>query len=162
MTGVITSIRNTVDRRCFKTGKLSKSGCTIYLTGTPNKKIVIDFDSQYSPIDVNTTRCDYLYSDEENQLSHVVPLELKKGDIDSVTDVKNQLQAGAFFCQTLISAETIVRFVPVLASGSMNKHKRNEFRQRKNRIKFHQKSVPVSLMSCGGDLIDTLRSFNNV
>lgn len=156
MTGSLTIIRNAVDKRCLTTGRLRRKGCTVNLTGTPQNKVIVDLDSKYSPLDENATRCDYVYASEDDQLSHLIPLELKRGDVDSVKDVRNQLQAGASFCQALIPATANVKFVPVVASGSLNKHKRNQFRQSRNRIKFHQESIPISLMKCGENLARVL------
>lgn len=156
MPNVLVVFQNAVDHQCLVNGKLTKKGCRVSLSGTPDNKLVIDFDSTYSPIPQQQSKCDYLYVDESNSMNHVVPLELKSGDVPSVSQVSKQLQAGANFCQSHLSTNFDVNFIPVLVSGTLHKSKR--LKLRKHTITFNQRLFKIRWLKCGNKLIDVLNT----
>ena len=155
MTGTIASIRSQIDTKCI-VARCNKDGCSVSLAGAPQRRLIVDFDKAGSPLGLADTRCDYLLLAEPSCGNlWVAPVELKKGDADLGKSIK-QLRAGAQAAECLVSKEFAAgaRFLPVLASGRIDKNERNKLRA--ERVKFYDHKEPVRLIKCGAPLMDAL------
>ncbi len=137
-------------------GGLSKDGCTVPLTDAPKQRLIVDLDKPESPLNQNQTRCDYLFFANGNGADcWFAPLELKRGSLPA-SEVVRQLQAGATVAEQLVADNDPVRFRPIVASGSINKHQRNILRYKKSKIHFHNHIEAVRLIKCGTSLSKAL------
>lgn len=155
----VESIFANIDKRCIRNSKLNKNGCTVKLTGISKDKVILDFDCKYLGINSNRSKCDYLVIGGYGKVDYVVPIEMKRRLINSVSHVVKQLQAGALFCESLRGVSTERRFVPVLVSGALSKKERLDLKSDKNRVKYKGKKFPVARMNCGGILMITVTSY---
>lgn len=82
-------------------------------------------------------------------------LEIKRGRIRSVSHVVEQLRAGAEFCQYHIPSSVEINFTPMVASGSLRKDERSQFRKSRNSVQFHNKKYRIQRIRCGAKLMQT-------
>ena len=155
MTGPVASIRAQIEARCI-VGTIGRSGCSVSLAEAMRPRLIVDFDKPGSPGGVADKRCDYLFlSKPAGGSLWVVPVELKKGKVESGEAIK-QLRAGAKAAESLVSKAmaTKAKFRPVLASGRIHKNERSRLRNQK--VKFHGHSEAVRRLRCGAPLTDAL------
>ncbi len=158
MTGLVGRVRNALDPKCIVKRKLNKKGCAVSLQDAPKTRLVVDFDKPGSPLSPSVVRCDYLVVAEGEQAhSWVAVLELKRGKLHA-GEVVRQLRAGASAAEKLVPQDETFMFRPIAASGNKHKHDRKELRKQGNRIRFHGTNEAVRLISCGGKLVETLKS----
>ena len=96
---------------------------------------------------IQGSRCDYLFVGEHRDRAWVVPIELKSGKVRA-SEVRDQLQGGARFAQTLLAAEDHFNFVPVLAHGK-SIHRLELAKLRQVRINLRDKIQQPKLIKCG-------------
>ena len=88
MTGTIASIRSRLGAKCI-VKQCRKDGCSVSLAGTPQQRLIVDFDKPGSPIGPAAPRCDYLFlADPSCRDLWVAPVELKKGTVDASKAIK--------------------------------------------------------------------------
>jgi len=146
-----------IDGGCLVKGGLNKGGCKVVMTGAPVPSLVVDFDKPGSPLETDTTRCDYLLVAEgEHACGWVAVLELKRGRLHA-DHVVRQLQAGASAAEKLIPSDAAFRFRPIAVSGSTSKHERAKLKDRSSMIVLRGSKEPVRMMSCGAPLVKVLR-----
>ena len=157
MTGLVSAVRKQLDPKCVSQHALKKNGCKVSLRGTPQPRLVVDFDKPGAPLRATDTRCDYLVIGENNQRhGWIAPLELQKGKLHA-GKVASQLKAGAKVAQKLVASRIPVKFRPTAVySGSIHKRERNLLKQKRNRIRFHKQVEAVRLISCGAMLTNVL------
>ena len=157
MTALLERARRALDSGCLVKRGLKKDGCKVSMKNVPNQRLIVDFDKPASPLDQESTRCDYLLIAEIQQNFHwVAPIELKQGQLKR-DQVVRHLQAGASAAEKLVSKYDQVRFRPVAASGSVRKHERIKLRNEGSKIRFHGNAELVRLMTCGSELVNALR-----
>ena len=158
MTGLVRTVRETLDKGCLVDGGLTKQGCKVSLRGTPRSRLIVDFDKPASPLGPDQTRCDYLFVAEVDEgPGWIVPLELKRGRLRADEAVR-QLQAGALAAERLVPSGEQVRFRPIAVAGSTPKAERSRLKGKNGRIRFHDCAESVRLMSCGAPLARMLGS----
>lgn len=154
--GLVDVVKNKVSQQCL-TRRCRRGGCSISLQGSPNPRLIIDFDKPGSPLGQSDTRCDFLLIAEENgESAWVAPLELKSGRMDA-SEVLRQLREGARAAVDVVPQTVSVRFRPVAAHRGIHKAERNKLRRKTNRIRFHGTMEYVRLMPCGEQLVQALR-----
>ncbi len=146
MTGLVNIVRKKADKRCLVAGKLKKEGCSVSLKDAPESRVIIDFDKPGSPISQNDSKCDYLFVADEEEIGWIVPIELKKGKLDSSKVIK-QLKAGAKVAESWVSAQVSVNFRPIVVFGATHRAQIDSLK--KNKIKFHKKYEVIRTMKCG-------------
>jgi len=106
------------------------------------------------------TRCDYLLiAEDSDNPSWVVPLELKKGQVNSSQAV-GQLQSGAHVAEELLQSDSKMRFHPVLVyGGSLHRAERNALKKRSGWVRFQNRFQPISLSRCGVQLKTILKAW---
>lgn len=155
MTGLVAEVGPSIDARCIVKRGLSKEGCTVVMTGMPRERLVIDFDKPGSPLQQDTTRCDYLcIAEADNGDDWIVPLELKKGGFKA-TVIAQQLQAGANVADKLVAAAATFRFRAVAFSGSVRKAERLSLKRQSVQFRGHREEIRRT--RCGGRLASMLR-----
>ena len=154
MTNLVRRIRENLPDECFATGRLRKKGCSVSLRDAPVPSITIDMDKPQAPGGQSDTRCDYIFIGGSDDVL-LIPLELKKGELDA-SDIVKQLQAGADIAATRIIPEGEgVQFLPVAVCGG--KFHRAEIRRlSQSKIRFNNQNANVRLLRCGQRLIDAL------
>ena len=152
MTGLVQTVRGSLDEGCLVGGGLKKQGCKVSLEGSPRPSLTVDLDKPGSPLALDQTRCDYLFVAEvDGGPGWVVALELKRGRLHADEAVR-QLQAGALAAEQFVPSGEPVRFCPVAVTGSAPKAARNRLKGKEVRIRFHGCAEAVRLMSCGNRL----------
>ena len=155
MTGTIASIQSQLNANCI-VARCKKDGCSVSLAGAPQQRLIVDFDKAGSPLGPADTRCDYLLLAEPSCGDlWVAPVELKKGDAALGKSIE-QLRAGTQAAKRLVSKEVAAgaKFLPVLASGGIDKNERKKLRD--ERVKFYHHEETVRRIKCGAPLMDAL------
>ena len=148
MNQILAKIRKAVPSVC-RTSMCDKDGCSVSMKGAPRPHVIIDMDCK--KLGIRGSRCDYLFISKKDQNSAwVVPIELKSGRFD-VSKVRDQLQGGARFAQTLLARGDQFDFVPILAHGKPI-HRAEMYRLRAVRITFRGKKQQPRLIGCGAPL----------
>ena len=157
MTGLVGMVRGKVNNTCIENRGIKKEGCSVSLKDAPQPRLVIDFDEQGSPLGKNQTRCDYLFvAEDHSKPGWVVPLELKKGQLDT-SGIVRQLKAGAHAAEQLIPNTMAVNFRPVVAyGGGIHTAERNALKAKHNQVRFHGTVEPVRLIKCKEQLTKAL------
>ena len=153
MIGLLDAVCEKVSDKCL-VRRCQRKGCTASLKGLAQQHLIIDFDKPGSPLGPDQTRCDYLIiADDPGNKWWVVPLELKRGQLD-VKHVISQLQAGACAAEQIVPGDGSIGFRPAVASGEgVRTVEREALRQR---IRFRNCFEPVRRIRCGGSLIAAL------
>jgi len=154
MIALVETVRNKVDEACL-VNSCSKEGCKVLMKEAPQSRLIVDFDKPNSPLGQNQTRCYYLFIAESPDKCWVVPMELKKGKVDASRAIE-QLKAGAKVADNLIPKHLSVAFHPVIVSKGINKVERTAMKDPRNRVMFHGRPAPVSLIDCGAALMTAL------
>ena len=157
MTGLVDAVRENISKQCISS-RCRRGGCSISLQGSPNPRLIIDFDKPGSPIGQNETRCDFLFIAEEgnDESGWVAPLELKSGGVDA-SEVIEQLRAGARVANRIVPQNESVRFRPIAAHRGIHRAELNKLRNKSSRIRFRGQMEYVRLMSYGTALVEKLR-----
>ena len=154
MADLVERIRNNLPDGCLRRGKLTKEGCSVSLKDAPRPFITIDMDNKQTRVRKNETKCDYIFIGGSGNV-FLVPLELKKGKLDT-SDVVKQLQAGANIAATrIIPKRAQVQFLPVAVCGGKF-HRIERYRLSQRKIRFRNQNSNVQLLKCGQRLIDAL------
>lgn len=155
MISLVEEVAPIVDPRCIARRGLSKEGCTVVMTGVSRERLVIDFDKPGSPLQQDSTRCDYLCIVEaDNGDDWIVPLELKKGGFKA-NAIAQQLQAGANVADRLVSTAASFRFRAVAFSGTVRKAERLSLKRQ--RVEFRGRREEIRRTRCGDRLASVLR-----
>ena len=137
----------------------SRDGCQVDMTDVPRRRVIIDMDKALSASTTAGKRCDYVlfFMDAENRLV-TVPLELKSGSVDSISEVCEQLQQGATYAEDLAeeNSEPICR--PTLFHGR-GIHKAQRPKLNRVKVRFRGQKLTINTARCGqpGNLARALR-----
>lgn len=145
-------------------GKCTKEGCNVSLEDTPSPHLLIDMDYSALEIPPGSRRCDFLFVGCEGTrgAGWVVPLELKSGS-PRVTDIVEQLQAGAQFAEARIPVQHKPTFLPVAVyGGKLHRAERDKLKKSQNKISFRGKTYEIKLMRCHTPLKNVLSRKENV
>ncbi len=155
--GLVDGVRENISKQCISS-RCRRGGCSIALQGSPNPRLIIDFDKPGSPIGQNETRCDFLLIAEEgnDESGWVAPLELKNGGVDA-SEVIEQLRAGASAAEEIVPQNESVRFRPIAAHRGIHRAELIKLRNKASRIRFHGQMEYVRLMTCGAAIVEKLR-----
>ena len=154
MANLVRRIRENLPDECFVTGRLRKKGCSVSLRNAPTPSITIDMDNKKAPVRQSETKCDYIFIGGSDDVL-LIPLELKKGELDA-SDIVKQLQAGANIAAArIIPKRAQVQFRPVAFCGG--KFRKVETRRlSQSKIRFRGKHFDIKLSRCGSPLINAL------
>ena len=151
MTSLVEQVAPKVDARCIGRRGLS----TVVMTGVPQKRLVIDFDKPGSPLQQDSTRCDYLcIAAADNGDDWIVPLELKKGSFKA-KGVARQLQAGTNAADELVAPAASFKFRAVVFSRNVRKAERRNLKR--ERVQFRGLREEIRRSKCGDRLASILR-----
>ena len=143
----------------------NKDGCTLDMEGAPAPFVLIDLDcmqllDKFHEL-VDSGRCDYLFvgCDKEIDLLWVVPIEMKMGN-PKVTEIKQQLQHGATFAESLLSSEwENLRLLPLAVHATkLHKAERNRRRKKSSKVKYGNRRRSIHFTRCGSSLADSLQA----
>ena len=149
MGALVNSIRKNVPKKAIKRN-LSGSGCRLTMENLPEDRLIVDLDKVGGAGD--ESRADFLFVSDNEKESCVVPIEMKKGSLDS--KIIKQLQAAADQACEWTGLVTITDFIPVVASGSVLKHDRGCLREK---IRFGSKNYSVRRLRCGAALAEIFK-----
>lgn len=122
------------------------------MKGAPRLRVTVDMDCKH--LGIQGSRCDYLFICEHQSRTWVVPVELKSGKF-KVSDVRDQLQGGAQFAQTLLTAGDQFSFAPVLVHGK-SVHRLELTKLRGIKISLRGKTEQPRLIRCGDPVTKVL------
>ena len=151
--GLVDDVSANVPAECL-VNRAQAQGCSVSLNGAPSPYVLIDMDCHSLEVSRNASRCDFIFvSGDGNWL---VPMELKRGKIDSHRQMVRQLEAGAEYANRVVPQGEEINFMPVAVHGGGTS--RNEARAlRRFRIRFRGESSRVELIRCGQPLTAALR-----
>ena len=153
MTGSIAELTEKVPD-CCHAARCNRDRCRVRLDGTPPNRLIVDMDCEALGIN-NETRCDYLFVGEESRTTWVAPIELKGGEVGSVTRVANQLRGGAKLAEKLLPPGLTFRFVPVLAHKKPI-HRVDLKQLRREKIQLRGSVRMIETVKCGDLLTKVL------
>ena len=152
-------ILSQVDTRCVGNSCQDHEGkCSLSLEGLSDEEyVLLAMDGPGSPASPLATRCDFLFFGCVQNNDHFwgCPVELTAGHSKSSTTIIKQLQAGALLIDGLVPADLDIQFVPIVACP-FRKHRRNEYRKRKNAVSFRGGSYLVHAVDCSSRMVDAL------
>lgn len=147
-----------LDKSCLAK-RCKRDGCSISMAGISSSKILINVDSRKFPANIRNIlkgrkRCDFIFLGKINSQTGdwVIPLELKKGRVDT-NEVVSQLQTGADIAEILVQHVSDISFGAVVASGRIDKKERGELRR--YRVSFRGTNKKVHRIKCGSKLIES-------
>jgi len=148
-----------VDPRCICNSCQDHEGkCSLSLEGLSDEEyVLLAMDGPGSPTSQSATRCDFLFFGcvQVDDQCWGCPVELTAGLRKSSTTIIKQLQAGALLIDGLVPADLDIQFVPIVACP-FRKHRRNEYRKRKNAVSFRDRSYRVHPVDCSSRMVDAL------
>ena len=150
MSALVDAVRARTPSPCRAT-RCRKEGVSASLEGLSTQRVLVDIDCDALNIPPQMQRCDFILAYGEDQL---VPIELKKGDVE-LAKVAAQLTGGGRIAdQRLLSNDLPqVHFRPVVVySGKFNRRRRKkthtleqvEFRGRSYEIKAIRSGSPLA------------------
>lgn len=125
------------------------------LRGCSERRAIVDMDCLAIPLRPDQPRCDYLFVGDKDDVTWVVPIELKSGGIGNVNEVLRQLEGGALTADAWLPAECEFDFLPVVAHGK-DLPKRAWERLRRLRVRLRGKARSPGFTRCGGLLLALL------
>ena len=134
----------------------NRDKCSVRLNGAPTNRIIIDMDCEALEM-TNETRCDYLFVSEGDDMTWVVPIELKGGGAGSIIRVANQLRGGAQLAAELLPESLAIQLIPVLAHKKAI-HRVDLKKLRKEKIKLRHYVGMIKVVKCGTPLVRALGS----
>lgn len=149
MNSIVTLIHEAIDSECTKSSDLINGDCSVVIDVHPEQSITVDLDHSKSPIDINSTRCDFLYLAEVSDVGYVIPLEFSTHPEKNFDTALKQLQAGASFVQENISTTRNLCFCPSLVTKKLSKYQWNLLRRSKKKVSLHRCRQPIRRFSCG-------------
>ena len=135
----------------------SRDGCQVDITDVPRSRVIIDVDKALSASTTTGKRCDYVlfFMDAENTLV-TVPLELKSGGVDSISEVCEQLQQGATYAEDLAREDSEPICCPLLFHGK-GIHKAQRPKLNRAKVRFRGRRLTIDTTRCGENLIRALK-----
>ena len=128
------------------------------MAGIRGQRVIIDMDCKDLNLPPNQALCDYIFfgtKEQDADKDWVVPMELKKGDVD-VSEVAKQLQGGANIADQIIPQGASTKFIPVVASGRLSKIEQRLLRNTSNKVRFRGRSEIVQRIRCGDPMTRVL------
>ena len=129
------------------------------MAGIRGQRVIVDLDCEDLNLPSDQTLCDYIFfgaKERDADKDWVVPMELKKGDVD-ISEVAKQLQGGADIANRIIPHDTSMNFIPVVASGNFSKHEQRQLRNKSNNVRFRGRSAIIQRIRCGDTLTQVLK-----
>lgn len=156
---MLQKILSQVDARCVCNSCQDHEGtCSLSMEGLSDKEyVLLTMDGPGSPVSQLATKCDFLFfrHDRSDEQCWGCPVELTAGLSKSSTKIINQLRAGALLIDGLVPTEQDIQFVPIVACP-FRKHRRNEYRKRRNAVSFRSGSYLVHAVECCSRMVDAL------
>lgn len=162
MTGLVDAVRGRVSPECL-VSECDKDNCSVCLQDAPEPRLIVDFDRPDSPLKPKQKRCDYLLvAEPPGKTGWVVPMEFKSGSSTNrirrvITEVVEQLQAGACVADKLVPKDKPVDFLPV-AVFSARKYRRIKLRDLRRKVRFRDENKTARWLTCGQSLTEALGS----
>ena len=134
----------------FLTTSTRKEGCSVSMTGAPEKRVLIDVDR----VSADGQKCDLLFIGENDDNAWVAPIELKSGSFSGAS-VARQLQGGADIAARWLPRNARFKLVPILAHGKgVNRRELKALRGVKIRLRGERRQA--QLIRCGAPLLTAL------
>ena len=145
MSGFLNGVRGKVPPGC-QAKRCKKNGCSLTMKGLQSKPLIVDMDCNELPISKNQSKCDYILFSDERGHKWMVPIEMKRGDVN-LSEIKKQLQAGTDFAERkLLSQDTDVRLQPLAVyGGSLPRFVARQITKSQYKIKFRAKQYGIEL-----------------
>lgn len=151
MIDFVAKIVRNVDSDCVSEF-CSKDRCSVSMNGVPSNRAIIDLDHNTFLNRYGQKKCDYLVVSQEAASVWVSPIELKSGDFEPSSVIK-QLQAGADQAQLLLADCHSFHLVPVVAHRRKKRlHPKDVQLLRTARIRLRGKTRQAILIRCGDRL----------
>ena len=145
----MSSLVDSVSRRAPSeslTTSTRKEGCSVSMTGAPEKRVLIDVDR----VPATGQKCDLLFIGEDGDNAWVAPIELKSGSFSGAS-VARQLQGGADIAARWLTPKDRFKLVPTLAHGKgVNRRELKALRGVKIRLRDERRQA--QLIRCGAPL----------
>ena len=156
MSGFLNGIRGKVPQGC-QADRCKKKGCSLTMKGLQSKPLIVDMDCDELPISKNQSKCDYILFSDERGHRWMIPIEMKRGDVD-LSEIKKQLQAGTdFAARELLPQGTDVGFLPLAVhGGDLPRFVSRQITKSQHKIRFRSKQYGIELRRSGQSLASVL------
>ena len=145
---VLDDIRRWIGDREAKS--YTRNGCRVSLANLPRERIMLDVDLAFPTDRAVKAQCDFIlfYLDTDEECLVIVPMELKRGDVDA-SDAIKQLQEGARLVERLVPRNVKASCIPLLVYGSKRIRKEQNEKLRRATINFRGQNSPIQATRCG-------------
>lgn len=163
MTDLITKTRREFDQECPERPKVSENKCNVSLKGVSPQHVVVSFVKRKRRARATGNKkgmkiCDFLVVAKHDKNGHwIVPIEVKRGAVNSARRVAEQIQGGTDLVKSLLSDSDRYELLPIVASLSISKDARRELRLPANKIRLGNGAREVIRIKCGQRLSSQMR-----
>ena len=130
------------------------SGCGLSLTGLSDPYILLNLESDKSPVDKTKRHCDFLLVGMPNRAGTewVVPIELTRNQHKTAEYSVEQLSGGSATADKLLPRRANVRIKGVVGQRGLHRYEFDLLR--KMRVPFRGRCGRIRILSCGDDLLN--------
>lgn len=158
MTKLSSCVEKKIPPEC-RVKKCRRNGCSVSLQGFSPSKLIINMDCEQLGICGSLENCDYIVFGAASETEWIVPLELKRGNVEAAK-VRNQIQEGTNYVEKeLLDSETSAQFRPVVVfKGKVHRSQTQKLKEKQCKVKFQNEDFEVILLRSGKKLMEVLKS----
>lgn len=156
MTNLVGCIGKEIPSECIVKG-CKRNGCSVSLQGMSPRRLIINMDCQQLGISNRQENCDYIVVGAFSETDWIVPLELKRGNVEA-DKVRGQLQEGARFAERkILISDQRVQFRPaVVFKGKIHRSQTQKLKTKKYNVKFQDEYFEIKTVRSGKKLVEEL------
>ena len=127
----------------------TREGCRVSLANLPRERVMLDVDRAFPTDRAVKAQCDFIlfYVDADRESLVIVPMELKRGDVDA-SDAIKQLQEGASIAARLVPRNVKTICIPLLVYGNKRIRKEQNEKLRRSTVNFRGQSYLIQATRC--------------
>lgn len=157
MTKLASCIAKRIPKEC-QVKKCKRNGCSVSLQGFSQRPLIINVDCKQLGIRRSQENCDYIVIGALSETEWLVPLELKRGNVEA-DKVRNQIQEGTKYAEKkLLISDPKVQFRPVVVfKGKVHRSQTQKLKEKRCRVKFQNEDFEIILLRSGKQLVEALK-----
>ena len=156
MTKLASSIEKKIPKEC-QVKQCKRKGCSVSLKGFDPRRLIINMDCKQLGICSSREICDYIVIGALSETEWLVPLELKRGNVEA-DKVRSQIQEGTKYAEEKLRiGDAGVQFRPVVVfDGKVHRSQTQKLKEKQYRVKFRNKDFEIVLLRSGKQLVEAL------
>jgi len=156
MTQLASYIEKRIPKEC-QVKRCKRKGCSVSLQGFSQRRLIINLDCKQLGICSSREICDYIVIGALSETEWLVPLELKRGNVEA-DKVRSQIQEGTKYAEEkLLNNDPKVQFRPVVVfDGKVHRSQTQKLKEKRCRVKFRNKDFEIVLLRSGKQLVEAL------